>query len=277
MNSGPGADRFPPFIVNRAKAGTVIYPPGGTFGPRVQQDLQLVLLHTGGMCIHIDGTAHPVPTGHVALLKPGKIEYFEFAGKEETWHRWIEVKVGPLPEETAAWLEQLPLYIPISDKMNQLTDLMLTMESNEDGSRFKEVLCSLGRSAVLLFLTERQYMDKVKHKHPAVLIAKEEIHRRFAEELDLTALSLCTNTSPEHLIRLFRRDEGVTPTQYLWKYRVMRGLELLRSTGLGIGEIADRVGFKTSYHFARTIKQHTKKTPTEVRRESWHNSSGSFP
>jgi transcriptional regulator GlxA family with amidase domain len=61
----------------------------------------------------------------------------------------------------------------------------------------------------------------------------------------------------------------MTPIKYMWHYRLNQGLELLRSTGLSIGEIAERVGFKTSYHFARMIKQETCKTASEIRRESW--------
>lgn len=40
---------MPTFEVKDCYAGTVIYPPGGTYGPRQQVEIQLILLHSGTM------------------------------------------------------------------------------------------------------------------------------------------------------------------------------------------------------------------------------------
>ncbi|MFD0697427.1 AraC family ligand binding domain-containing protein [Paenibacillus sp. GCM10027628] len=48
----------------------IVYPPGGRFGPRLQQDIQLVLLHTGQMDVSIDGELHNAQSGNVVILKP---------------------------------------------------------------------------------------------------------------------------------------------------------------------------------------------------------------
>jgi AraC-like DNA-binding protein len=47
------------------------------------------------------------------------------------------------------------------------------------------------------------------------------------------------------------------------------GVDLLANTGLPVGAIADRCGFKTVYHFSRRVKQATGMSPTEVRRRRW--------
>jgi AraC family transcriptional regulator of arabinose operon len=96
------------------------------------------------------------------------------------------------------------------------------------------------------------------------------IHRHYPEEVSLNRLALVASVTPEHLIRLFNKHLGVTPIQYLWQHRIDRGLHLLRNTGLSVGEIAEQCGFKTSYHFTRSIKQATGRAPTEIRKLSWH-------
>src|SRR4051794_36093615 len=88
---------FPPFEIHNAFAGTIVYPPGGQLGPRVQSDLQLVLLHSGSIDIKIDDHEYAIVPGNVLLLKPGHREKFEFARKEDTWHRWITVRVTDSP------------------------------------------------------------------------------------------------------------------------------------------------------------------------------------
>ncbi|MEH7479968.1 AraC family transcriptional regulator [Neobacillus drentensis] len=256
----------PPLFIKYANAGSIVYPPGGQYGPRFQNDLQLVLLHTGAMNIHIDGVSNQIPIGHVVFLKPGHHEKFIFAKEEETWHRWITITPESLSGKMLDEYESLPLYIPISDKMNQLTSLMMAIHRDHSEDNH-EVICSLGQSSMLLYITEcrKQYMSKV---HPSVLMAKEIIHEKFHEDLSLKDLADKSGVSPEHLIRLFQKLENKTPVQYLWHYRIERGMELLRNTGLPIGEIAYQTGFKTSYHFARLVKKHAGSTPSEIQKQA---------
>lgn len=269
MVESNGAENFPPFSVKFAYAGTIVYPPGGKHGPRMQNDLQLVLVHTGAMNVWIDGRRYDVPPGNVSLHKPGHHEEFHFAVEEETWHRWITITVETLSEQQQLnELEALPFYIPISDKMNQLTDLMLAIH-RQHGSDDDIVVRSLGQAAICLYIAECGNEGGEKRTHSAVLKAKAVIQHRFHENLSLKQLAEEGYVTPEHLIRLFRRHEEMTPSQYLWSYRIERGLELLRSSGLSIGEIAEQTGFKTSHHFARSIKKKTGLTPSEIRKKAW--------
>jgi AraC family transcriptional regulator of arabinose operon len=111
-------------------------------------------------------------------------------------------------------------------------------------------------------------------------LVKSLIQERYQEELALVDLAAKAHVSPGHLIRLFRKHEAMTPTQYLWRYRVERGVELLRTTGLAIGEVAERCGFKTSYHFARMVKAYKGRPPKEIRCNDWNGravDNGSLP
>lgn len=68
---------------------------------------------------------------------------------------------------------------------------------------------------------------------------------------------------------MFRREVGVPPMTYLWRRRVAVGIDLLTNTGLPVGAIASRCGFKTVYHFSRRVKEATGMAPTELRRRRW--------
>jgi hypothetical protein len=121
------AEEIPLLSVKSARAGTVIYAPGGSLGPRIQQYIQLVLLHTGAMSVEIDGVLLQLPTGHVTLLMPGHEEDFVFAKTQETWHRWIAIAIESVPVSMLQVFNKLPAYIPISDRMNRIVELMLLL------------------------------------------------------------------------------------------------------------------------------------------------------
>ncbi|MEV5028267.1 helix-turn-helix transcriptional regulator [Paenibacillus sp. LPE1-1-1.1] len=268
MKSSPCAVSYNKII--SARAGTVIYPSGSRYGPRIQDDFQLVFLHSGEMKIEIDGMAHYFLPGSVVLLKPGHHELFTFSDRGETWHRWISVHMSHVSMEEKAVFDALPLFLPISEELNRIADIMLSLQFEHPSS--SEVLRSLGMSALLVYISEMTRTRELEEVHSSILRAKNLIHKAYQDELTLTMLADQAGVSPEHLVRLFRVNENTTPVKYLWRYRVLRALEFLSHTGLSITEISLRCGFKSTFHFARTVKQHTGKTATEIRLFSWKGS-----
>ncbi|MEK5056904.1 AraC family transcriptional regulator [Paenibacillus sp. FSL H7-0326] len=247
-------------------AGTVVYPPGGRFGPRMQQDIQLVMLYTGTMEVVVDDRTLHIQPGHVVKLMPGHHETFKFAEEEETWHRWIAVHVHHLSEEALAFVTQLPVILPLSEEMNRLTDLLLSLQHSALPD--DPLLRTLGLAALQLYPTERRLLSD-REKHASVYRAIAWMKERYADEIALSDLAEQAGVSSEHLVRLFRQYENDTPMRYLWNLRVKRALDLLVHTGLTVTEIAERCGFKTSHHFSRHMKQATGLTATQIRHNSW--------
>ncbi|AZN39816.1 AraC family transcriptional regulator [Paenibacillus albus] len=248
-------------------AGTIVYPPRGTYGPRVQQDIQLVLLHTGELDIMIDGVHSHVKSGQVILLKPQHQEYFAFAKTQESWHRWIALSVEPLNEFELAYLDSLPFSMPIPEALNTITDLILSMK--EDGLNHNELLVSLGYAAFHSFAARIAESKQQQELHPSIRRVLTYVQQHFAEEISLQELSGVAGVSPEHLVRLFHSYNQMTPIRFLWHYRVLKATELLTQSGLAVGEIAARCGFKTAFHLSRLVKEQTGSTPTEIRKSAW--------
>ncbi|HUC92170.1 MAG TPA: AraC family transcriptional regulator [Paenibacillus sp.] len=256
-------------IVSDASAGATIYPPGGRWGPRIQPNLQLFIVHTGHCTLHVDDDVHFVPAGRVLLLHPDHREDFYFAANMETWHHWIHIELNERRPDIRAMLEQLPGIIPLSDAMNHLTDTLQALTHSSSVDIQRDLRCTLAVAAIRLYQTESQIERVEAGKHPSVIRAKAEMRRRYGEPLSLEELAAISNVSAEYLIRLFHQYESVTPMRYLWKVRVDHALEMLRSTGLALAEIAERTGFKSVYHFSRMIKSFSGQTATEIRRSGW--------
>ena len=59
-----------------------------------------------------------------------------------------------------------------------------------------------------------------------------------------------------HLDRFFQQDMGITPVNYLNRYRVRQAKTLLQQTDSSLTEIALAVGFSSSSHFSRVFRKH---------------------
>jgi AraC family transcriptional regulator of arabinose operon len=255
------------YLDEHLNVGTITYPPGGTYGPRVQSDYQLVMVHTGDLQVTIDSTVYHVPKGHVALLTPGHTEFFTFAQDEATWHSWISLR---RPQLTAAqWesLTQAPRCLPLSPAMQSYADLAL---ADHDLPTIGPLLLALGHDALLLYLGEAQRRSSAPPTdHPAVSAGRQYMREHAIRQMTLAEIALAAGVTPAHLIRLFRRHLGTTPMAYLWSERTRRGVDLLHHSGLSVAQVAERVGFSTPFHFSRRVKQQTGLSPTALRRAAW--------
>lgn len=255
----------------RVQAGVIVYPPRGSFGPRIQRDYQLVMLHSGSMTVEIDGQPRTLEPGQVALLKPGHREYFRFARDTPSRHSWLALHQPRLSPAQMAALDDAPFRIPLSRPMSLVLDAALAVRRDPDLPA-SPVLTGLVTAALALYTEEARRQGTASERareHPAVSAVRELVRLRLAEPIRLREMAEAAHVAPEHLVRLFQRDLGTTPMRYLWAERVREGAYLLEHTGLSVGEIADRTGFRTSNHFSRLIRASTGRSPSQLRRSSW--------
>jgi DNA-binding LacI/PurR family transcriptional regulator/AraC-like DNA-binding protein/signal transduction histidine kinase len=73
------------------------------------------------------------------------------------------------------------------------------------------------------------------------------------------------NTSEDYLTRIFKRELGMSPWEYLNRFRIEQSVCLLKETQLPLSEIAIRCGFQDQAYFCRVFKKLKGTTPTTVR------------
>jgi AraC-like DNA-binding protein len=248
--------------------GDIRYQPGGNLGPRLQRDFQLVILYEGEAVISVDEEEHWLGPGHVALLKPGGRESFQFSRVEVTHHSWCAMHPSRIPADLIAQLTETPPSLPLSSRMTHLIELGLSVPS-PDSAASREWLISLGEACLRAYLMESETGGGPPLPE-ALLRARSIIETRFAEPLSLKILARAVSVSPNHLVRLFQRHLGITPARMLWKCRIRSGMQLLGDTGLTVSEIAYRTGFQNPFHFSRMLKEETGRSPRDFRMERWN-------
>src|SRR6185295_9194592 len=105
-----------------------------------------------------------------------------------------------------------------------------------------------------LFAAQRA-LASAPEEPDALRRALEWIGQGGHQAVDLPALARVSGVSPAQLVKLFRRHLAIPPIPHVWETRTRRGAQLLRETGLTVGEIAFRCGFQTPFHFSRWVKE----------------------
>ena len=251
--------------------GDVWYEPGGECGPRIQPDYQLVIVHLGQADVSVDAQRFLIPPGSVALLVPGRREHFHFSRRHRTHHTWCSVRPNLVPLPLRRRLAGLPAVLPQSQTFELLMKAAFSLRAwRKKGGQ--EMLATLALALLQEYLRiSASGTDEAGRESPCER-ARRYLDEHCAEEDCLKKASQLAAVTPQHLIRLFRRQYDITPGRYLWQVRVDHGAGLLAATGLTVAEIAERCGFKNPFHFSRLLRQMQGLSPRQLRQRAWANS-----
>lgn len=98
-----------------------------------------------------------------------------------------------------------------------------------------------------------------------VSLIKRFVHENYSKPVTLNHLSEVAHISPFHLSRLFKKETGGSPIQYLMKYRLEVAKQYLESTTDTIEVISGRIGYESEAHFQHIFKKHHGLSPGKYR------------
>lgn len=95
----------------------------------------------------------------------------------------------------------------------------------------------------------------------ALAIVEQQLH----ESLTLLDVAASIHLNASYLSVLFKEQTGITFSEYVTRLRMQRAKELLAETQLPIGEIGERVGYKTDKYFIKVFKTCEGVSPSRYR------------
>lgn len=102
---------------------------------------------------------------------------------------------------------------------------------------------------------------------PRIERAIQYINYSLAKSPCNQEISSAVRMSENNFIRVFKKEMGVSPQQYLQMRRIEWSRNLLINSSLSIEEIADSTGFADRYHFSKAFKQITRFSPAAYRKQ----------
>ena len=102
--------------------------------------------------------------------------------------------------------------------------------------------------------------------------ARDLLHERFNDSLNLLEVANAVGVHPTHLARTFKKHYRTTVGEYLRALRLDWATRQLSETETSIAEVAAAAGFYDQSHFSHLFKQHTGFSPAEFR--AFSNAAG---
>jgi signal transduction histidine kinase/DNA-binding LacI/PurR family transcriptional regulator/CheY-like chemotaxis protein len=98
-----------------------------------------------------------------------------------------------------------------------------------------------------------------------VKMALAYIQQHYARTLSRAEIAATVGVSEDYLSRVFNKETGVSPWEYLNRYRVQQARRLLRATKKNVTWIAAQVGFEDPAYFSRVFQRIEGCSPREYR------------
>ena len=94
------------------------------------------------------------------------------------------------------------------------------------------------------------------------------VHDHFRDKVYLEEIASAAGISPRECARVFKRQIGFTPMDYLNQYRVRMAADELRTSAKPISLIGEECGFASDSYFGKTFRQYMDCSPRDYRKKA---------
>lgn len=215
--------------------------------------------------VTVDGNTFTAAKGDIYMLHKGSTHAYS-ADSADPWVKiWMNVD-GPLVN-SLVWDYGLNgiSHVPGLDIHDLLYEIyMLAQNGHEDpDGLFLESALVFHRMVSRIHAFTRK---EEPQRSPEAGLMKSWLDRHIYERTGIGETAAQIFRSPSQAIRIFRREFGMTPVDYLLGRRIETAKLLLQNTNMQIKEIAYKLNFADEHYFSNYFKKRVGLAPGEYRR-----------
>jgi len=260
--------------LNVRSAGHYRLPPGQLEIREPGRFLQIFWSLAGRGQYTVGKTTHTIKPGTVFYYADNEPHRLE-AGPEGWDYRWLTFdgkRHKRITRDYALGRAQTAGLCP--ETLFEELDIAL-----RDPTADSELLASTIAYKILLLASAPQTVRTTESRDAdGAAAAKDWLDAHFTDaRLNITSLTARLHLHRASLHRLFIRNYGVAPVQYLGRLRLRLALELLSETWLPIADVAVRCGLPDHSHFSKLISRHTGFSPRVYRQKHARTHGRSTP
>lgn len=252
--------------LNRVKLSALtltetLHPPGSTIPIHTHEAASICLTLTGQGLEIIDSARVVLEPGSVIIRPPNRAHSDQYGGAGCR---------GMMIELEEKWLQTCCHFLRVFEGHRlfpggPVPALALRIYRE---SRVRDSIAPVIVEGLMLELLGHASRSLVKMpvRAPGWLTqARDLLHGRFNDSLNLVEIANSVGVHPTHLARTFKKHYRTTVGEYVRRLRLDWATRQLSDTDASIAEIALAAGFYDQSHFSHLFKQHTGFTPAEFR------------
>jgi AraC-like DNA-binding protein len=236
-----------------------------SFPPHTHEGYVIGLVEGGVEMFHRDKELYAATSSQIILVNPNQC-HTGYAGVPEGWtYRTLYPDTLQMQQAAATIFEKehVPYFSQAVVNDGELAKRFRAFHrSAEQGTRLEQDSTFTEMLTVLVsrYADTNLRLNGIGKEHKAVSVAKKFLEAHPASEVSLEDLTKLTSLSPFHLLRVFKRDVGVSPHAYQIQQRIDLAKQFLR-TGKKIVEVALETGFHDQSHMGLHFKRLVGVTP----------------
>ncbi|MFC4099734.1 AraC family transcriptional regulator [Paenibacillus xanthanilyticus] len=251
--------------------GTEQCAPGQSWGPGIKDSYKLFYIHSGTGLLRIRDTAFRIDKGHVFLLSPGVLSFYQTDEKDPWNFSWVAFDGAIVPDylKQAGFTPDCPVIRcdreqEIRQCFNRLFDA-----NQHYYSKPLQMTSALYAFLALVLESARQepsaFMTGTAKDH-YISQAVRFLANNYTEAITVADMARNLGLNRKYMTELFKEAVGMPPQQYLGQLRISKASELLTETSLSVKEIAYSVGYANPLHFSKMFSQRYGRSPSAYRK-----------
>lgn len=248
----------------------------------------LLIVKEGALYIGEEDMKWTVASGQMLLLRPDAWHYSVRPCDQETSFYWLHMQAA------GSWLEtdvldmpslekdlrhgtpyvcQIAKYshVPDPESVYTIMDTLLQASSEPQASAFWH------QQTTFMQLLQMLDMRRISVQKSSIVTVAEQaelyLKHHYRTEITNQRLSEALHFHHNYITRCMKQVYGMTPMEYLMRYRLEQAKLLLLRTDWQISYIAEQVGFDNAAYFTRRFTKEEGISPTQYRNKYVHTSN----
>jgi YesN/AraC family two-component response regulator len=248
-------------------------------------DCRLFSMISGKGFIIIEDKRYPIVPGMVVLFSAGTEYIWEieevkyYAVNFDYTHNFSSITESIHPIHSDVFSEKLIVERPEFEDVEILNKPIIIYDAPNIGNLISEIttefsmsedhkdmlLSAFLKAAITSVVRMSQRRPKMKESKAQKLVSDIISYINLNYECSVSNEDIAEkfHFNSAYLNRVFRENTGISMHEFVVGCRIASAKEMLRSQEIAIGEVAEKCGFSSFYHFTKTFKKYTGITPSQ--------------
>ena len=226
----------------------------------------LIFVVSGAFDFIINGKSYVISENMMTIAKPSDFQSWQ--NNQEYDVISYEIKFTIFDNDLRDGLEQIPEVIYCGLFTKTLMDKIMDQLDNI-GQNFQEYISVYINTLLYDLILEkvnnrREHLNNKSRLNPNQMV-KQFINDNYSSRLSLKKIANACNYNESYLSALFKKVEGISINDYIYRFRIYKACELIAYSDLSLTSVSEMTGFKHIQHFSRTFKRIIGIPPSEYR------------